>query len=67
MDQVCIGFHFVCAAGEGVKCLGGNRWGIRETYVIEASAGVSLTSDDDVVIAQFNLAFAENSSEVAVA
>ena len=37
-----------------------------EIYVIEASAGVSLTSDGGVVTAQFDLAFAENSSEVAV-
>ena len=36
-------------------------------YVIEASAGVSLTSDGGVVISQFDLDFAENSCEVAVA
>ena len=67
LDQIRLGFHFVCAAGEGVKFLGGNRRGIREIYVIESSSGVLLTSDGGVVTAQFDLAFAENSSEVAVA
>ena len=38
-----------------------------EVYVIKASAGVLLTSDGGVVIAQFDLAVAENRSEVAVA
>ena len=38
-----------------------------EVYVIEASDGVLLTSDGGVVVTQFELAFAENSSEVAVA
>ena len=46
--------------------MGGDRQGLREIYVIKASAGVSLTSDGGVVIAQFDLEFAENSSEVAV-
>ena len=32
--QICLGSHFVCAAGEGVKCLGGDRRGLREIYVI---------------------------------
>ena len=50
-----------------VKCLGGDRWELREIYVIEASAGVALTIDGGVVIAQFELAFVENSSEVSVA
>ena len=50
-----------------MKCLGGNRRGIREIYIIEGSAWVSLTSDGGVVIAQFDLSFAENISEVAVA
>ena len=59
--------HFVCAAGKGVKCLRGDRRGIREIYVIESSAGVSLTSDGGVVIAQLDLAVVEHSSEVAVA
>ena len=40
--------------------------GLREIYVIEASAGVYFTSDGGVVISQFDLAFAENISEVAV-
>ena len=43
--------------------MGGNRQGLREVYVIESSA---LNSDGGVVIAQFYLAFAENSSEDAV-
>ena len=51
LDQVCLGPHFVCAAGEGVKCLGGNRRELREIYVIESSAGILLTSDGGVVIA----------------
>ena len=67
MEQLCLDFHFVCAAGEGVKCLGGDRRGLREIYVIEASSRVLLTSNGGAVIAQFYLAFAENSSEVAVA
>ena len=50
-----------------MKCLGGDRRGLREIYVIEASAGVSLTGYGGVVIAQFELAFTENISEVAVA
>ena len=40
LDQICLGSHFVCATGEGVKCLGGDRRGIREIYVIESSDGV---------------------------
>ena len=67
LDQVCLVFHFVCAAGEGVKCLGGDMWGLREIYVIESSDGVSLTSDGGVVIAQLDLAVVEHSSEVDVA
>ena len=51
LDQICLGFHFVCAAGEGVKCLGGYRRGLRETYVIDSSAWVSFTSYGGVVIA----------------
>ena len=66
LDQVCLGSHFVCPAGEGVKCLGGNRRGLREIYVIESSAGVLLTSDGGVGIAQLDLAVVEHSSEVAV-
>ena len=65
--QICLGAHFVCAAVEGVKCLGGNMRGLREIYVIESSAGVLLTSDGGVVIAQLDLAVVEHSSEVAVA
>ena len=67
LDQIYLGFHFVCDAGEGVKCLGGDRQGIRDIYVIESSAGVSLTSDGGVGIAQLDLAVVEHSSEVAVA
>ena len=67
LDQICLGAHFLCAAGEGVVCLGGHRWGIREIYVIDSSAGVALTSDGGVVISQLDLAVVEHSSEVAVA
>ena len=67
MDQICFGYHFVCAAGEGVKFLGGDSQGLREIYVIESSAGVSLTGDGGVVIAKLDLAVVEHSSEVAVA
>ena len=42
-------------------------WQIMEVYVIEASSGLSLASDGVVVIAQFDLAFEENCSKVAVA
>ena len=49
-----------------MKCLGGGRRRLREVYVIEDSSGILLTSDGVVIIAQFDLAFAENSSEVAV-
>ena len=67
LDQICLGSHFGCASGEGVTCLGGDRRGLREIYVIEYSAGVSLTSDSSVVISQLDLAVVEHSSEVAVA
>ena len=67
LDQICLGSHLLCAAGEGVKCLGGNRRGFREIYIIDSSAGVLLTSDGGVVIAQLDLAVMEHSSEVAVA
>ena len=67
LDQICLGAHFVCAAGEGVKCLGGDRREIREIYAIESSAGVSLTSDGGAGIAQLDLAVMEHSSEVDVA
>ena len=67
LDQICLGSHFICAAGEGVKCLGGNRRGLREIYVIDSSDGVALTSDGGVVISQLDLAVVEHSSEVAVA
>ena len=66
LDKICLGSHFVCAAGKGVKCLGGYRRGLRDIYVIEYSAGVSLNSDGGVVIASLDLAVVENSSEVAV-
>ena len=67
LDLICLGSHFVCAAGEGMKCLRGDRRGLREIYVIDSSAGVSLTSDGGVVVAQFDLAFVEYGSEVTVA
>ena len=51
LDQICLGFHFVCATDEGVKCLVGDRQRLREIYIIEASDGVSLTSYGGVVIA----------------
>ena len=38
--------------------MGGDRRWLREVYVIEASDGVSLTSDGGVVVTQFDLAFA---------
>ena len=50
LDHICLGSYFVCTAGEGVKCLGGDMWGLREIYIIESSAGVSLTSDGGFVI-----------------
>ena len=67
LDKICLGSHFVCAAGKGVKCLGGGRQGLREINVIESSAGVLLTSDCGVGISQLDLAVVENSSEVTVA
>ena len=67
LDQICLGSHFVCAAGEGVNCLGGNRRGLRDIYAIESSVGVLLTSYVGDVIAQLELAVVEHSSEVAVA
>ena len=51
LDQICLGSHFVCAAGKWVRCLGGDRRGLKEIYVIESSAGVLLNSDGGVVIA----------------
>ena len=51
LDQICLGDHFVCAAGEGVKCLGGDRRGLRDIYVIDSRAGLSLTIYGGVVIA----------------
>ena len=66
LDQIFLGAHFICAAGEGVKFLGGDRRGLREIYVIESSAGFLLTSDGGVGIAQLDLAVVEHSSEVAV-
>ena len=59
-----LSFHMRCK-GRG-EVLGGNMRGIREIYVIDSSAGVSLTSDGGVVIAQLDLAVVEHSSEVAV-
>ena len=67
LDQICLSAHFVCAAGEGMKCLGGDRRGLREIYVIDSSAGVSLNSDGGVGIAKLDLAVVEHRSEVAVA
>ena len=51
LDHICLGSHFVCAAGKGVKCLGDDRRGLVEIYVIDSSAGVSLSSDGGVVVA----------------
>ena len=56
----------MCCRRRG-EVLGGDRRRLREVYIIYASAGVSLKSDGSVVIAQFDLAFAENGSEVTVA
>ena len=50
VNQICLGSHFLCAADKGVKCLRGDRRGIREIYVIESGAGVLLTSNGGVVI-----------------
>ena len=67
LDQICLGSHFVCAAVEGVECLGGDRRGFREIFVIDYRSGVLLTSDGGVVIAQLESDIVEHSSEVAVA
>ena len=40
--------------------MGGDRQGLRDIFVIEASAEVSLTSDVGVVIAQFDLELSQN-------
>ena len=49
------------------EVLGGRQAGAQGDLFNRSSAGVLLTSDGGVVIAQFDLAFAENISEVAVA
>ena len=49
-----------------MKCLREDRRRLREVYIIEESDGISLTSGGDVVVAQFDLAFAENNSEFSV-
>ena len=67
MDKLYLGLHFICAAGEGVEFRGGYiRW-LREVYIVQSSAGVSLASNGDVVPAQLELASVEESSEITVA
>ena len=39
---------------------------LREVYIIQAIAGVSLVSNVDVVPAQLDVAFVEDSSEITV-
>ena len=46
---------------------GGDRRRLREVYIIQASAGVSLAIDGNVVPVQLDLVFVENGSERAVA
>ena len=41
--------------------------GLREVYIIQASAGVSLVSNGDFVPAQLDVAFVEDGSEITVA
>ena len=67
MDQLCLGFHFISAAGEGVNRWGGDRRRLREVYIIQASAGVSLARNVDEVPAQLEVAFVEDGSEITVA
>ena len=45
---------------------GGNRMRCREVYIIQASAGVSLASNGDVIPAQLDVAFVEDGSEITV-
>ena len=45
---------------------GGNRRRLREVYIIQASAGVSLATNGDVVPAQLDVAFVEDSSEITL-
>ena len=67
LDKLCLGLHFICAEGEGVECPGGgNRRRLREVYIIQASTGVSLASNGDVVHAQLDVDFVEDGSEIAV-
>ena len=46
---------------------GGDRRQLREVYIIQASAGVSLVSNSDVVPAQLDMDFVEEVSEITVA
>ena len=46
---------------------GGDRRRLMEVYIIQASAGVSLTSNGDIVSAQLDVAFVEYGSEITVA
>ena len=66
MDELCIDLYFICAVVEGVECWGGNRRRLREVYIIQASTGVSLASNGDVVHAQLDVDFVEDGSEIAV-
>ena len=63
----CLGLHFICAEGEGVNFRGGNSRRLREVYIIQASAGVSLAINSDVVPDQLDAAFVEDGSEINVA
>ena len=51
----------------GVVLGGGGTWRLREVYILQVSDGVSLASNGDVVPAQLELAFVEESSEITVA
>ena len=67
LGKLYLGLHFICAEGEGVECPGGgNRRRLREVYIIQASAGVSLATNGDVVPAQLDVAFVEDSSEITL-
>ena len=67
LEKICLGIHFICAEGEGVEFRGGDRRRLREVYIIQASAGVSLARNVDEVPAQLEVAFVEDGSEITVA
>ena len=52
---------------KGWSAGGGDRRRRREVYIIQASAGVSLASNGDVVPAQLELAIVEDGSEIIIA